>query len=195
MSCQISSTQVVAPSRRSVLRSHGRAMDGPCSAHNKLALMYGAPLPPHTFRTEQQLTAPADRPVRAEVGACAVSKGVAAGYVWCRLSPPSFTDHRNRPGSPPATYRRQKPPPALPVNHIRCSADHRPPRRRDAGADVSRAVGVCLMGRTRAARGAPHLTSSAGPRHTASVRHLSGHRIAQERRCKVILKEPHARAA
>ena len=138
---------------------------------------------------------PADRPVRAEVGACAVSKGVAAGYVWCRLSPPSFTDHRNRPGSPPATYRRQKPPPALPVNHIRCSADHRPPRRRDAGADVGRAVGVCLMGRTRAARGAPHLTSSAGPRHTASVRHPSGHRIAQERRCKVILKEPHARAA
>ena len=38
----------------------------------------------------------------------------------------------------------QNRPPALPVNHIRCSAGHRPARRCDAGAQVRPSVGACL---------------------------------------------------
>ena len=61
-----------------------------------------------------------------------------------------------RPPSSPSQNR----PPTSPVNHMRCSADHRPAWRCDAGPDVRRAVGVCMMKRARAARSAPHLTSA-----------------------------------
>ena len=113
-----------------------------------------------TFRTKKQLTAPADRRLRAAAGAFVVSTGVAAGYVRRRLSPRSFTDHRNRPGSSRATDCRQNPPPALPAIRTRCLADHRPVWRCAAGADVHRADGACTMGRARAERSAPHNAAS-----------------------------------
>ena len=59
-----------------------------------------------------------------------------------------------------ATDCRQNPPPASPVNQTRCFAGHRRAWRCDACPDVRRAVGVCIMGRTHAARSAPHLTSA-----------------------------------
>ena len=101
------------------------------------------PCPPPTFQTEKQLTAPADRPLRAPAHAVAFSTGVAAGY------------DRNAPGSPPPNSPSQNRPPTSPVSHFRCSADHRPAWRCDAGPDVRRAVGVCMMGRARGS----HLTS------------------------------------
>ena len=175
--------QVVAPSRRSVLRSHRRAMDGLRSAHIKLALM---PTPPalHPFRTEKQLTAPADRPVRDPAHAVALTTAVAVGgtgsahrRTGMRAARAVLVD-RDRAGSPPAI------PPALPAIQTRCFADHRRAWRCDAGLDLRRAVGVCTIGRARAARTAPHLTSIAGPRQAASVWHLAGHPVPQERRCK-----------
>ena len=84
--------------------------------YNKLTLMLSPPPPPpQLFRTEKQLTAPADRPIHAVAGALAGSKGAAAGY------------DRNGPESPPANSPSQNRPPTSPVNHIRCSADP-PPR-------------------------------------------------------------------
>ena len=133
-------------------------------------------LPP---RTEKQLTAPADRPVRAPAHAVAFSTAVAAGY------------HRNVPGSPPPSSPSQTRAPALPVNDIRCSADHHPAWRCVAGADVRRADGACMMGRARAARSAPHNTASTQTKpYSASIAETYG-----KWRCKMILKEPHTRAA
>ena len=126
---------------------------------------------------EQQLTAPADRPVRDPAHAVAFSTGVAAGY------------DRNGPGSPAPNAPSQNRPPPAPVNHIRCSADHRPAWRGDAGPDVRRAVGVCMMGRARAARSAPHLTSAIWQGTLCP-----GHPVPKNE-VKMILKEPHARAA
>ena len=127
------------------------------------------PPPPGTlFRTEKQLTAPADRPVRDPAHAVAFSTGVAAGY------------DRNGPGSPPPNSPSQNRPPTSPVNHIRCSADHRPAWRCDAGPDVRRAVGVCMMGRARGS----HLTSA-----------IWQGTLCPKKEVKMILKEPHARAA
>ena len=125
------------------------------------------PVPPPRglLHTPQALTAPADRPVRATAGAFAVGTGGAAGSGWRRLSPRSFTDHRNRPGSPPAADCRHNPPPALPVNHIRCSADHRPAWGRDADPDIRRAAAV---GRPVRARGS-HRTSTAGPQLPSGI--------------------------
>ena len=182
------------------------------------------PCTPHTHT----ITARADHPVRDPAHAVAFTTAVAiggAGSVHRRTgmrTARALPGHRNRPGSPRATDCRQNPPPASPVNHTRCSADHRPAWRWDAGPDVRRAVGVCMMGRARGS----HLTSrslsdcdrlrgertgwaksgadrrrfwgaTTGPRHTASVRHLAGHPVAKKlknRGCKMILKEPHARA-
>ena len=184
-----------------------RVMDGPVGSHNKRALMAlrhsGTPALRHSgtpalrhFRTEKQLTAPADRPVRDPAHAVAYITAIAiggAGSVHRRTgirAARALPGDRNRPGSPPATDCRQNPPSALPVDHLRCSADHRPAWRCDAGPDLRRAVGVCTIGRARAARTAPHLTSIAGPRQAASVWHLAGHPVPQKRRCKMILKEP-----
>ncbi len=172
MSCQISSifsTRLVDPSRTSVVRSHSKVMHGPCRPHNKLALMP----PPPLFQTEKQLTAPPDRPVRAPAHAVAFSTGVAAGY------------DRNGPGSPPPNAPSQNRPPTSPVNHMRCSADHRAAWRCDAGPDVRRAVAVCMKG-THALRAA----------HT-TLRQPSGWAPCSPKRggAKMILKEPHARAA
>ena len=152
--------------------------------------------------TEKQPTAPADRPVRAAAGAFAVSMGVAARHVapagslaapaWRAPSPLPATS--NGPGSRHPNSPSQNRPPALPVNYIRRSADHRRAWRCEAGADVRRAVGVSIMG---CARGS-HLTSIPRLRQGASVKHLAGHPVAkqiQERGCKLILKEPCARAA
>ena len=87
---------------------------------------------------------------------------------------------RNRPGSPPATDCRQNPPPASPGNHPRCFAGHRRAWRCDAGPDVRRAVGVCMMGRARGS----HLTSA-----------VWQGTLCPKKEVKMILKEPHARAA
>ena len=108
----------------------------------------GAPPVPRNSLYEKQLTAPADRRVRNPAHAVAFSTGVAAGY------------DRSGPGSPPPSSPSQNRPPTSPVNHMRCSADHRPAWRCDAGPDVRRAVRVCMMKRARAARSAPHLTST-----------------------------------
>ena len=125
--------------------------------------------PPCTFfETGKQLTAPADRPIHAAAGALAGSNGAAAGY------------DRNGPGSPPPNSPSQNRPPTSPVNHIRCSADHRPASRCDAGPDVRRAVGVCMMGRARGS----HLTSA-----------IWQGTLCPKQEVKMILKEPHARAA
>ena len=138
-----------------------------------------------------------DRPVHAPAHTVAFTTAVAvggAGSVHRRTgmrAARALPGDRNRPGSPPATDCRQNPPPASPVNQTRCFAGHRRAWRCDAGPDLRRAVGVCTIGRTRGS----HLTSTTGPRQTTSVRHLSGHPAAQERGCKMILKEPHARAA
>ena len=147
----------------------------PRFAENQLAarLLNGeeSPPPPHThtlFRTEKQLAAPADRPVRAPAHAVALSTGVAAGY------------DRNGPGSPPPNSPSQNRPPTSPVNHIRCSADHRPAWRCDAGPDVRRAVGVRMMGRARGS----HLMSA-----------IWQGTLCPKKEVKMILKEPHARAA
>ena len=116
------------------------------------------PVPPHFFRTDKQLTAPADRRVRdpAHAGAFTTAVAIAIGgagsvhrQTGMRTGHALPADH-NRAGSPPATDCRQNPPPALPVNHARDSLNH---RRREA------------------------------PRH------------GKEEEVKMILKEPHARAA
>ena len=60
------------------------------------------------------------------------------------------------------------------------SADHRPAWRCDAGPDVRRAVGVCMMGRARGS----HLTSA-----------IWQGTLCPKKEVKMILKEPHARAA
>ena len=141
--------------------------------------VYPRPPPPPPPRTEKQLTAPADRPVRAPAHAVAFSTAVAAGY------------HRNVPGSPPPSSPSQTRAPALPVNDIRCSADHHPAWRCVAGADVRRADGACMMGRARAARSAPHNTASTQTKpYSASIAETY-----RKWRCKMILKEPHTRAA
>ena len=119
-------TRLVDPSRTSVVRSHSKVM--------QVTLM----LPPPLFRTEKQLTARRDRPVRDPARAVGFTTTAAAiggaGSVHRRTgmrSARALPGDRNRPGSPPATDCRQNPPPALPVNHIRCSADHRPAWRCD----------------------------------------------------------------
>ena len=140
-----------------MVRSHRRVMHGPVGPHNKLALYA---LPP-IVRTEKQLTAPADRPVRESAHAVAFTTAVAVGgsasvhrRTGMRAARALHGD-RNGPGSPPTNAPSQNRPPTSPVNHMRCSAEHRPAWRCDAGPDVRRAVGVCLMGRARGS----HLTS------------------------------------
>ena len=81
-------------------------------------------IPPQLFRTEKQLTAPADRPVRAPAHAVAFSTGVAAGY------------DRNGPGSRPASNCAQNPPPALAAIQTHCCSDHRHAWRCNADPDV-----------------------------------------------------------
>ena len=218
MSCQISSTQVVDPNRSSVIQSHSKVMHGPCRPPQQVSAY--AP-PPHFFEPTKQLTAPADRPVRDPARAVAFTTAVAnraIGSVHRRTgmrTARALAGDRNRPGSPPATDCRQNPPPALPAGQTRCFANHdpawrcaagpgrRPPegprscwpipsfRQESAAIDRLLAVGICLMGRTRGS----HLPSNAALRQAASVRHLSGHPVVQERGCKMILKEPYARAA
>ena len=189
MSCQISSTQVVDASRGSVVRSHRRVMHGPVGPHNKLALMPPSPL----VRTEKQLSAPADRPVRDPAHAVAFTTAVAVGgsasvrrRTGMRAARALHGD-RNGPGSPPTNAPSQNRPPTSPVNHMRCSAEHRPAWRCDAGPDVRRAVGVCLMGRARGS----HLTSGIWQ----GTGTLCPSTLCPKKEVKMILKEPHARAA
>ena len=139
------------------------------------------PPPPPLFRTEKQLTAPADRPVRDLAHAVAFTTAVAvggAGSVHRRTgmrAARALLGDRNRPGTPPATDCRQNPPPASPVNHPRCFAGHRRAWRCDAGPDVRRAVGVCMMRRTRGS----HLTSA-----------IWQGTLCPKKEVKMILKEP-----
>ena len=147
------------------------------------------PVHPSPFRTEKQLTAPADRPVRDPAHAVAFTTAVAVGGASSVHR--ALPGDRNRPGSPPATDFRQDPPPALPAIQTRCFADHHPVWRCAAGADVRRADGACMRGRARAARRALHNTAST---HTKPYS-TSIAEIYRKRGCKMILKEPYARAA
>ena len=105
----------------------------PRFAENQLAarLLNGEESPPQHFRTEKQLTARADRPVRDPAHAVAFTTAVAvggAGSVHRRTgmrAARALPGDSGRPGSPPATDCRQNPPPASPVNQTRCFADHR----------------------------------------------------------------------
>ena len=151
----------------------------------------GLPPPPSNSLYEQQLPAPADRPQGDPARAVAVATVVAiggAGSVHRRTgmrAARAFPGDRNGPGSPPAT------PPALPAIQTRCSADHLPVSRCEAGADVRRADGACMKGRARAARRAPYNTASTHNRpYCASIAE-----IHRKWGCKMILKEPYARAA
>ena len=134
----------------------------PRIAENQLAarVLNGEESPP------RQLTAPADWRVRDPAHAVASTAAVpigGAGSVHRRTgmrAASALPGDRNRPGSSPATDCRQNPPPASPVNQTRCFADHHPVWGCDAGADVRRADGACMMGRARAARSAPHNTAS-----------------------------------
>ena len=84
---------------------------------------------PHFFRTDKQLTAPADRRVRdpAHAGAFTTAVAIAIGgasSVHRRTgmqTARALPVDRNRPGSPPATDCQQNPPPALPAIHARDS--------------------------------------------------------------------------
>ena len=146
------------------------------------------PTPPPLFRTERQLTltAPADRPVRAPAHAVALTTAVAVGGTGSvhrrtgMRAARTLPGDRHRPGSPPATDCRRDPPPALPAIQTGCFADHRPVWGCDAGADVRRAVGVCMMGRARES----HRPSS-----------IWQGTLCLKKEVKMILKEPHARAA
>ena len=126
--------------------------------------VHPTPPPPPTFRTDEQLTAPADRRVRdpahttvAFTTAVAI-RGTDSVHrrTGMRTARAVIVD-RNRPGSPPATDCRQDPPPASPVNHIRGCAHYHPDQ------DL----------------------------FSVNCRNLHN----MEWRCKMILKEPHARAA
>ena len=163
-------------------------------------LARSTPHPP-TFRTEKQLTAPADRPVRDPAHAVAFTTAVAIGGAGSVHRRTGMRAARALPGDrnvpDPRLLTASKTHAALPANRIRCFADHHsmvahhPVWGYDPDAHVRGAVGACIMGRTCGS----HLVSPTGPRQTASVRHLSGHPAVQQRGCKMILKEPHARAA
>ena len=140
-------------------RQSRQAPSGNATAH--------PPLP--TFRTEKQLTAPADRSVHDPAHAVAFTAAVAIGGTGSSdrratmASAVTRTGYRNRPGSPPATDSRHDPPPASPAIQARCFADHHPmvahhpAWRWHAGPDVRRPVGAWPDGgRTRATRWARH---------------------------------------
>ena len=139
----------------------------PRFAENQLAarLLNGEESPPpHTlFRTDKQLTAPADRRVRdpAHAGAFTTAVAIAIGCAGSVHRKTGMrTGHalpgdRNRPGSPPATDCRQDSPPALPAIQTRCFAGHRPAWDCNADPDVD----------------------------------------LEKKEVRMILKEPHARAA
>ena len=147
---------------------------------------------------EKQLTVPADRPHGDPARAVAVVAIGGAGSVHRRTgmrAARALPGDRNVPD--PRLPTASKTHAALPANQIRCFADHHsmvahhPVWGCDPDAHVRGAVGACIKGRTCGS----HLVSPTGPRQTASVRHLSGHPATQQRGCKMILKEPHARAA
>ena len=108
MSRQISSifsTRLVDPSRTFVVRSHSKVMHGPCRPPQQVS----AYAPPPLFRTEKQLTAPADRRARAPAHAVASTTAVAiggTGSVHSRTgmrAAHAVVGDRDRAGSPPAT--------------------------------------------------------------------------------------------
>ena len=90
------------------------------------------PLTPSNSLYENQLTAPADRPVRDPAHAVAFTAAVAiggAGSVHRRTgmrAARALPGDRNRPGSPYATDCRIDPTQALPAIQTRCFADHHP---------------------------------------------------------------------
>ena len=157
--------------------------------------------PPSNSLYEKQLTAPADRPVHDPAHAVAFTTAVAIGGAGSVHRRTGMRAARALPGDrnvpDPRLLTASKTHAALPANQIRCFADHHsmvahhPVWGYDPDAHVRGAVGACIMGRTCGS----HLVSPTGPRQTASVRHLSGHPAVQQRGCKMILKEPHARAA
>ena len=114
---------------------------------------------PLLFRTENQLTAPADCLVRQPAHTVAFTTAVAirgAGSVHRRTGMQTAlalpVDSRRR-GSPPATDCQQNPPPALPAIQTRCCADHRPAWRCDAGHPVPQEGGEDDTESTARARG------------------------------------------
>ena len=117
---------------------------------------------PLTSRTEKQLTARADRPLRDPAHAVAFTTAVAVGgtgsvhrRTGMRAGPTLPGGEGSRPGSLPATDCPQNPPPALPAIQTHCCSDHRHAWRCNADPDVD----------------------------------------LEKKEVRMILKEPHARAA
>ena len=100
------------------------------------------PMHPPPPQTEKQLTARADRPLRASAHAVAFTTTVAvggAGSVHRRTGTQTaraLPVDRNRPGSSPATDCRQDPPPALAAIQTHCCSDNRHAWRCNADTDV-----------------------------------------------------------
>ena len=99
--------------------------------------------PPLTFRTEKQLTARADRPLRDPAHAVAFTTAVAVGgtgsvhrRTGMRAAPTLPGGEGSRPGSLPATDCPQNPPPALPAIQTHCCSDHRHAWRWNADPDL-----------------------------------------------------------
>ena len=157
---------------------------------NRLAVRQPVRLnrPPPTFRTEKQLTAPADRPVRAPAHAVAFTTAVAirgADSVDRQTARAVLVD-RDRAGSPPAI------PPALPAIQTRCFADYRRARCCDPAPDLRRALHD--RERTRCVHRTPSYVYCRP--ETGSFRHASGRApCAPCEEVQMKLKEPHARAA
>ena len=117
---------------------------------------------PLTSRTEKQLTARADRPLRDPAHAVAFTTAVAVGgtgsvhrRTGMRAAPTLPGGEGSRPGSLPATDCPQNPPPALPAIQTHCCSDHGHAWRCNADPDVD----------------------------------------LEKKEVRMILKEPHARAA
>ena len=94
-------------------------------------------------RTEKQLTARADRPVRESAHTVAFTTAVAVGgtgsvhrRTGMRAAPTLPGGEGSRPGSLPATDCPQNPPPALPAIQTHCCSDHRRAWRWNADPDL-----------------------------------------------------------
>ena len=157
--------------------------------------------PPPLFRTEKQLTltARADRPVRGPAHTVAFTTAVAIGGARSvhrrtgMLAARVLPGDRNRPGSPPATNCAQNPPPALAAIQTHCCSDHRHAWRLDTRPARTPVNASPPPSRATAHDSGPPWVASPSTYDSSIHNTLPVCAGAQEAR--MILKEPHARAA